>query len=482
MESTPVKRHEKAPLYQEVAGGIARLIDQGTYRRGERIPSVRALSRQMGVSLATVLAAYGVLEDHGVIEARPQSGYYVLARSAVPEVGTVSEPPSSAVVPTPLSIGRICTMLMGDPRNRDLVPLGAAIPDPDLLPVDKLTRALGSVTRRQRAQSVLYDSLPGHKGLRMQIARRCLTAGCLVSPDDIVTTQGALEAVNLCLRAICRPGDTVAVESPTFYGFLQTIEALGLDALEIPSSPHYGISLDALAYAIEHHRISACLVVSNFSNPLGSCMAEEAKKSLVELLGSYDIPLIEDDIHGDLCFDDERPSVAKVFDKKGMVLLCSSFSKTIAPGYRVGWVAPGRFQGQVERLKVLTNVSTSMPTQMAIAEFLSNGGYDHHLRKIRKVFRHQTSLMAKAVERYFPEGTRVTRPSGGFVLWVQMPEQVDSLKLYEEALHAGITIAPGPIFSAKQKFRNYARLNAGYWSATIERAVATLGRLAASSG
>ncbi|MEW6349332.1 MAG: PLP-dependent aminotransferase family protein [Thermodesulfobacteriota bacterium] len=482
MTSAPETVRRKTALYQEVASGVARLIDQGTYRRGERIPSVRALSRQMGVSLATVLAAYGLLEDQGLIEARPQSGYYVLARSAVPGVGSVSEPPSPAVVPAPLSIGRICTMLMGDPRNKDLVPLGAAIPDPDLLPVDKLTRALSSVTRRHRRQSVLYDSLPGHKGLRMQIARRSLTAGCLLSPDDIVTTQGALEAVNLCLRAVCRPGDTVAVESPTFYGFLQTIEGLGLHALEIPSSPQYGMSLDALAYAIEHHRIAACLVVSNFGNPLGSCMPEEAKKSLVELLGAHDIPLIEDDIHGDLCFDDERPSVAKVFDRKGLVLLCSSFSKTIAPGYRVGWVAPGRFQGQVERLKVLTNVSTSMPTQLAIAELLSNGGYDHHLRKIRKVFRHQTAMMAKAVEQHFPTDTRVTRPAGGFVLWVQMPEQVDSLKLYEEALHAGITIAPGPIFSAKQKFRNFIRLNAGYWSAAIERALATLGQLAEASG
>jgi len=474
------ERQRKSPLYQEIAARISRLVEDGTFRTGERVPSVRGLMRQMGVSLATVLSAYGVLEDQGVIEARPQSGYYVRARVPNTPLSPPMDFPSAAVVPMPLSIGSVCTMLMGDPRNKDFVPLGAAVPNPDLLPVDKLTRALRSIVGRHKHQSVLYDSLPGHKGLRVQIARRAMTAGCLLSPGDIVTTQGGTEAVNLCLRAVCRAGDTVAVESPTFYGFLQIIESLGLHALEIPTHPDHGLSLDALAYAMEHNRISACLLVSNFSNPLGCSIPEESKKGLVELLGTHQIPLIEDDIYGDLCFDEDRPSVAKVFDKKGLVLLCSSFSKTIAPGYRVGWVAAGRFQGQVERLKVLSNLATSTPTQLAIAEFLSNGGYDHHLRKLRRAYRYQTAAMRQAVIRHFPEGTRVTQPSGGFVLWVELPQRVDSLKLYEDALNSGITIAPGPIFSAKQKFRNFVRLNAGFWSERIEGAILTLGRLAAT--
>lgn len=471
---------EKRTLYEQVAARIAHMIDRGTFRPGERIPSVRGLRRQMGVSNATVLAAYGLLENQGLIEARPQSGYYVRVRVPNAAGPPVRELPLPAVVPTPLSIGNICTMLCGDPRNQHLVPLGAAIPDPDLLPVDKLTRALRSAITRHKVQSISYDFLPGHKGLRVQIARRAMTAGCFLSPDDIVTTQGGMEAVNLCLRAVCRPGDIVAVESPTFYGFLQAIEMLGLHVLEIPAHPDYGMSLDTLRYAIEHNRIGACLLVSNFSNPLGSCIPEEGKRNLVELLGAHDIPLIEDDIYGDLSFDDERPIAAKAFDGKGLVLLCSSFSKTIAPGYRVGWVAPGRFQKQVERLKVLSNLATTTPTQLAIAEFLSNGGYDHFLRKMRRVYRHQTAAMAQAVARYFPEGSRVTRPAGGYVLWVELPEAVDSLKLYEAALNAGITIAPGPIFSAGQRYRNCIRLNAGFWSETIERALATLGSLAST--
>jgi DNA-binding transcriptional MocR family regulator len=471
----------KRALYQEIAARIGRLIEEGTFRPGEKIPSVRGLMRQMGVSLATVLAAYALLENQGLIEARPQSGHYVRSRVPTTTVPSRAEFASAPVVPTPLSIGSICTMLMGDPRNKDFVPLGAAVPNPELLPVDKLTRALKAAVGRQKLQSVSYDLLPGHKGLRVQIARRAMTAGCLLSPEDIVTTHGGTEAVNLCLRAVCSPGDVVAVESPTFYGFLQIIESLGLVALEIPTHPDRGISLDALAYAMEHNNISACLLVSNFSNPLGCTIPEENKRALVELLAGHEIPLIEDDIYGDLCFDEERPIVAKAFDKRGLVLLCSSFSKTIAPGYRVGWVAAGRFQSQVERLKVLSNLSTSTPTQLAIAEFLSNGGYDHHLRKMRKAYRRQTGAMAGTVVRNFPPGTRVTRPSGGYVLWVELPERVDSLKLYEDAIKSGITIAPGPIFSAKRKFRNFVRLNAGFWSEKIEGAVVKLGRLAGSA-
>jgi DNA-binding transcriptional MocR family regulator len=480
MKSSREAVEQKDLLYRRVAARMDDLIQEGTFRPGERIPSIRALMRQMGISLATVLAAYGLLEDQGLIEARPQSGYYVRPRMQDTSVSSQSELPTAAVVPAPLTIGSICCMLMGDPRNKDFVPLGTAIPNPDLLPVEKLTRALRSVIGRHQRQSVCYDLLPGYKGLRIQIARRAMTASCLLSPDDIVATHGGTEAVNLCLRAVCRPGDTVAVESPTFYGFLQIIESLGLHALEIPTHPDHGMSLDALAYAMEHNRISACLLVSNFSNPMGCSIPEDKKKELVELLGAHGIPLIEDDIYGDLCFDEDRPSVAKAFDKKGLVLLCSSFSKTIAPGYRVGWVAAGQFQSKVERLKVLSNLATTTPTQLAIAEFLSNGGYDHHLRKMRTVYRHQTKAMTQAVIRNFPEGTRVTRPSGGYVLWVELPEYVDSLKLYQAALNSGITIAPGPIFSAKQKFRNFIRLNAGFWSEKIEGAVVTLAQLAAT--
>ncbi|MBI5249904.1 MAG: PLP-dependent aminotransferase family protein [Desulfomonile tiedjei] len=480
LESNPGVESEKINLYEQVAERMAHLITEGTFRPGERISSVRGLSRQLGVSLSTVMAAYGLLENLGLIEARPQSGYYVRARLKSPSVPMKREIPSHAAVPKTLSVSDICVMLLGSLSNRDLVPLGGALPSPELLPVDRLTRTLSAVTRRFKNQSVSYDVLPGCKTLRTQIARRAMTAGCLLTPDHIVTTHGCFEAVNLSLRVVCNPGDTVAIESPIFYGFLQMIQTLGLQAIEIPSHPTEGISIPALGYAIEHHKISACLVISNFSNPLGSCMSDESKKALVELLSAQDIPLIEDDIYGDICFQHDRPIVAKAFDKKGLVLLCSSFSKTVAPGYRVGWIAAGRFQEQIERLKVLSNGATATPNQLAVAEFLATGGYDHHLRRIRRVYANQTAAMARAVEDHFPKGTSVTRPTGGFVLWVECPNYVNALKLYEMSLEAGISIAPGPVFSIKGKYQNCLRLNAGFWSPRIENAVAIVGKLAAA--
>jgi len=251
-----------------------------------------------------------------------------------------------------------------------------------------------------------------------------------------------------------------------------------LKALEIPATLKEGISIEALRYAIEHNRISACLVIPNFGNPLGNLMPDERKKELVELLAEHDIPLIEDDIYGDLIFGNERPLAAKSFDRKGLVIYCSSFSKTIAPGYRVGWSIGGRFQKEMERLKMMINLATASPTQLALAEFLATGGYDHHLRTIRRLYARNISQMTDLVARHFPPGTRMTRPRGGFILWVEMPERIDSMQLYHKALQQGISITPGPLFSLSGKFGNYIRLSAAYMDDKVEQAIETLGRLA----
>jgi DNA-binding transcriptional MocR family regulator len=464
-------------IYEKIAGRIERLIQKGTYRTGERIPSVRSLSRQMKVSISTVLKAYFQLENRGIIEARPQSGYYVRHQPA--QQAVEPEHPLSPPAPTLVSINELVMMILRDAGNTDLVPLGVAAPNPETLPTDKLNRILSNVARRHRYQGVSYDFPPGCEKLRIQLAQRSVTAGCSLTPDQIVITSGCLEAVMLSLRAVCRPGDTVAIESPVFYNLLQVIEMLNLKALEIPTHPENGMSVSALRYAIEHNPVHACLVISNFNNPFGSCMPDERKKELVEILARYDIPLIEDDVYGDLGFSYARPTVAKRYDRKGLVILCSSFSKTLAPGYRVGWVAPGRFQEKIERLKAVSNIATATLPQLAIAEFLANGGYDQYLRKIRGIYSHQVSLMSQAVQRHFPGGTKVNNPSGGFVLWVELDERVDSIRLYELALAHGITIAPGLIFSASRKYRNFIRLNAAYWSDRIEQAIAVIGRLAA---
>jgi DNA-binding transcriptional MocR family regulator len=302
-------------------------------------------------------------------------------------------------------------------------------------------------------------------------------SGCQLSSNDIVITSGGTEAIDLCLHAVCKPGDIVAIESPMYFGTLQIIEVHGLRALEIPTNPRDGISLEALQFAIEHNPIKAVLTISNFSNPLGSCIPDEKKKELVQLLTRYDIPLIDNDVSGEIHFTEKRPHVTKAFDKKGLVMLCSSFSKDISPSLRVGWVAPGRYKSVVEWLKFTLSASTATLPQMAIAEFLDSGGYDHHIRRLRREYANNAAMLSQAVTRNFPAGTRVTRPSGGYVLWVQLPESVDSLELYSLALQGGITITPGYLFSPTNQFQNFIRLNAAAWNRPIERALEKLGGL-----
>ncbi|HEY6873385.1 MAG TPA: PLP-dependent aminotransferase family protein [Geobacteraceae bacterium] len=466
----------KVPRYEEIASRIANLVSEGVFRPGEKVPSVRKLSRQMSVSTNTVIEAYGMLEDRRLIEARPQSGYYVCPRlPAIPDPPDVMQTP-----PNPMSIGssEISLMIMRDTLRSDVVQLGAAVPNVQHLPVDKLNRILTTETRRFGHQSFSYMISPGLEKLRFQIAKRAVDCGATLSAGELVITSGCVEAVKLSLQAVCRPGDTIAVESPVYFNFLLMARELGLRVLEIPSTPREGISIEALRYALEYNPVKACLVITNFTNPLGSLMPNERKKELVDLLAHHEIPLIEDDIYGDLSFANERPMVAKAYDKKGLVILCSSVSKTLVPGYRIGWVAPGKFQQEIEQLKLMTNVATASPTQLAIAEFLAGGGYDRHLRAIRRIYAKQVALMGEAIGKHFPEGTRVTRPAGGFVVWVEMPERVNALKLYELAIRRRITIAPGPIFSASGKYRNNIRLNAAHWSEKIEQAVQTLGKLA----
>lgn len=466
-------------LYTQVALRISELVEHGTLRPGDRVPSVRKYSDQQNVSIATVMQAYRLLENRGVIEARPQSGYYVRAQRWSP----APEPEKTNPAPRAVNV-RVSDLVMqvikaaGDPS---VVRLSATCPNTAFVPMKELNRITASVGRRAPLTANSYEPPPGNRALRVQIARRAMEAGCTLAPDDIITTVGATEALNLCLRAVAGPGDVIAIESPTFFGILQIIESLGMKVCEIPTFPREGICLDELAPRLKSCRIKACVFTPNFSNPLGSCMPDEKKKQLVKLLTARQIPLIEDDIYGNLGFGAKRPKVAKAYDEEGWVMLCDSFTKTLSPGYRVGWVAPGRFRDKVEFLKfVNTSADSSLP-QMAVAEFLQNGGYEHHLRKIRRFYAGQMQRMTEAISRYFPPGTKATRPTGGMALWVELPPQVNALTLYHQAMAAKISIAPGPLFSAKQKFQNFIRINCGNpWTNTIENAVRKLGEMATS--
>jgi len=464
-------------LYEALADDIEQSIRSGVMKFGDRLPSVRQSSMSRGVSPSTVFEAYYLLEAKGLIRARERSGYYVTAGSAsLPQEPSMSIP--AELQSKPVDVSELVFDVLASTRTRSVVPLGSAFPSPLLFPLPKLARAMAVSVQRMDPWSTVDDMTPGNASLRRQIALRYLADGLQVHTDDIIITNGALEALNLCLMAATRPGDAVIIESPTFYGALQAIERMGLRAVEVPTHPREGVDLAALEAALVKHHPKACWLMTNFQHPLGSLMPEEKKRDLVALLTRHDVPLIEDDVYGELYFGSKRPVPAKAFDTKGLVMHCSSFSKCLAPGYRIGWAVPGRYMQAVARHKLTTTLSASAPAQLALAEYLTKGGYDRHLRQLRHVLSVQQNAFMQAVIRYFPPGTRATRPNGGYFLWLELPGAVNALDIHRQALALGISIAPGPMFSAQRAFTNCIRLNYGHpWDSRIEAAVETLGKL-----
>jgi len=462
-------------LYERVSGKLEEAMRVGALRPGDRLPSVRGLSERERVSVSTVLQAYLQLEARGLIETRPQSGHYVRRQRPLPP-----EPPPTRPAPgaTPVTISALVARVVESARDPDLVPLGCNQPDPDLFPWGRLGRIAAGIARD--GGGFTYELPPGARSLRRQLARRSVEWGCALSPDDFIVTCGAMEAVQLSLLAVARQGDAIAIESPAYFGSLQLIEALGLKAVEIPSCSRDGMDLDALERVLKTRRISAVLAVTNFSNPLGCVMPDANKERLVAMLAALEVPLIEDDLYGDLYFGPSRPRAAKCFDQRGLVLHCGSFSKTLAPGWRIGWVAAGRFRERVSLLKFAQTVATASLQQLAMAEFLAGGHYERHLRSLRKSVAATMRSLEDSVAAHFPAGTRASRPQGGGVVWVELPGGISALKLHDRALEAGIAIAPGPIFSARQGYESCIRLSCGVvWSPRIEAAIATLGRIAA---
>lgn len=462
--------------YERFADDIAELIRSGVLGPGQRVPSVRYASQTHGVSPSTVFQAYYLLERRGLIRARPRSGYFVNAHAP----RQFSEPQALQPVSesTDVDVSALVFSILDSIKDPNTIAFGSAFPSPELFPLQRLSRSLASASRSMDPRMVVTDLSPGNPQLRRQIALRYMVGGLMLPMEELLITNGALEALNLCLQAVTQPGDLVAIEAPAFYACLQVLERLKLKAVEIPVHPREGMDLGVLAQTLEKHPVKAVWCMTNFQNPVGASMPEAKKQALVELLARHQVPLIEDDVYAELYYAQQAPKPAKAFDTQGLVMHCGSFAKSLAPGYRIGWVAAGRFAQKIERLKLMTSLCASMPAQAAIADYLQHGGYDRHLRKLRYALEGQQVNMLAAIARHFPAQTRVSQPSGGYFLWLELPEQMDALKLFHMALAQGISIAPGPIFSPTRRFGNCIRLNYGSpWHDGTERAMETLGRI-----
>lgn len=464
-------------LYDHLAAELGAAIERGILRPGERLPSVRRLAEDRALSIATVLQAYLVLENAGLIEVRPKSGHFVRKRT---EGLAEPRPPRCSDKPARVQVSDGVARLHAALRDPSIIPLGSAYLDAEMLPIAAVNRIMSTLARESRNAGARYDVPPGLITLRRQIARRSVTWGLTLDEDDFVTTIGATEALSLSLRAIAKPGDAVAIESPAYFGVLQAIEGLGLRAIEIPANPRTGIDLDELEPVLKAGGVRGIVVTANVSNPLGAVMPDDHKLRLVRMAAKHDLPIVEDDVYGELMFDGTRPRPLRAFDHDGRVLLCGSVSKTIAPGYRVGWVAPGRYAETIERLKFAYSLANPTLPQMAIAEFLASGGYDRHLRRLRGQLGGQIERYRDAIAAAFPDGTRISAPRGGFVLWVEMPAGTDALAVQARALDHGIAVAPGPIFSPRNRFTSFVRISCGLpMSPRVEAAIRRVGEIAA---
>ncbi|WP_175911141.1 PLP-dependent aminotransferase family protein [Burkholderia metallica] len=465
--------------YAALAQTIADAIRRGDLVAGARIPTVRAACRAYRVSPSTVFRAYYLLESEGLIVARARSGYFV-ANLEDRHARFGHEPPRKPAAPAPTGGDDTLTRLLDSLKCDDVVPLGSEFASYSLFPMSSLWRHVASAARNMDRTKLLAGLPPGHDALRRQIALRYLNAGASLPMEEIVITTGAIEALTLSLQALTRPGDIVAIERPAFHAALQAVQRLHLKAVEIPVDPRAGLDLDALAEALDSHPVRACWFMTSFHNPTGATLTDERKRALIELLAARNVPLIEDDVYGELHFDTAPTRPAKLYDENGLVLHCGSFSKCLAPGFRIGWVAAGRFVRQVRQAKGASAPAADVPAQMAISSYLRDGAYDRFLRKLRRNLAAHQAQMLTAVRAYFPAGTEVFAPHGGYFLWIELPPRVDAMHLFGDAMASGVSIAPGPIFSATGGFRRFLRLNYGRpWTPAVEHAMETLGALAA---
>lgn len=470
------------PRYQRLAAELEGEIRSGKRPAGERLPSIREFARLRRVSINTAIASLRQVESLGLIEARAKAGYFVrrITRTDTPAL-SLPRPPRT---PRDVAVNRLVTQFGPESRSGndspEFVPLGGAVPEAAWFPFKALRAGAARQLRSHPELFTTYGPLAGETPLREAILGRYRAMGTPIDSDELVITNGCSEALHLALQAVGRPGGVVAVESPTYFGFLQLIERLGMKALELPTDPGQGIHIDALERALAaRSQICCLLLVSSFGNPLGSCLPEASKRELVRLCARHRLPIIEDDIYGDLHFSPQRPLPMKAFDTDGQVMLCSSFSKTLAPGARIGWIAAGRWTDPVQLGKRILSHTTPSLQQRTLAEYLEKHRYERHLVRLRTRCATQVERFSEAIERHFPAGTALSRPGGGFVLWVQMPLAVDSEQLFDAARRHHISILPGQVFSTTNRYHHCIRINcARTWSAETDKAVRTLGRLA----
>lgn len=479
--TVPSATNDTHPRYERLAEEFHAAIDDGRLPPGSRLPSIRETAQSRGLSINTVVAAYHQLEARGEVEARPQSGYFVSARWPIaamqPTPATLPQEPPA--LPDSAVLDRIAAVVaaQADPATIDL---SLACPKrSDAYPDKTLSRLAADIARRQPELLTDYSLPPGPLRLRREICRHAHDLGMALEADEIILTNGCMEALQLALRGVTQPGDTIAIESPTYFNLLSLADHLGLRTIEVPTHPDQGMALDALELLLAEGRVQAVVSMPNVHNPLGTGMPLEAKQRLATLARDYRVPVIEDVLYAELQYAVPLSPAVKAFDRDGWVIVCTSYTKTLAPGLRVGWLHAGRFHRRIAALKFSASIAQPAFLGEVLGAYLETGGYAQHLRRLRRLSAAQVNRLCGLVNTHFPEGTRAARPTGGFLVWIELPEGGDGNRLCDAALAQGITITPGSVFSPSGRHTRHIRLSGCHnFSDRHVHALVTLGQLA----
>jgi len=461
-------------LYRQLAEQFSADINAGTLATGAKMPSIRHVSKQRQLSINTVQKSYELLEAQGYIIVKAQSGFYVRARSSV-----LNDSIFGTFEPQVESIDKITLLndIISASSDRHRLALGTITLDTSLMPARMLQRSLIRAMRSQPNSGLAYSAVRGEPALQQAIVEHFSQDGIHINKEQLIITNGAMQALSLAILSISKPGDSIAVPTPCYSGQLLLLANLERNIIEIPSNSQ-GIDLMMLEQVMAAGKVAGALLSACYQNPLGYSLSISDKSKIADWAAQYQCPVIEDDVFGECGYSTQRPAPIKSWDKQGYVIWCGSFSKTLAPGYRIGWCASGRFTQQLQRQLLSRSLAVNAPLQLALADFVNCGQYRRHLNSLRVQLAAQVDALYQSVSRHFPQDCRCSKPAGGYALWLQLPDHIDAFDIYQQALEKGINIVPGVVFSADQKYQNCLRLNAGNpWSEDLDLGVKALANL-----
>lgn len=481
----PLDRENPVPLYQQIQRHIALLIQEGALLPHTRLPATRTLAADLGVNRITVSNAYGELEAAGLVYTRTGHGTFVStlpagARPAVPPAQPGRKPLWQLDLdarPFPPTNGQ-WQRLLQRAQEPDIISFAGGIPDLDTFPVDDFRKALQTVLKRDGKAAMGYGPIQGYQPLRVAISSYLGEQGIAVPSDEIFIASGSQQALSLVAMALLRPSDTVVVESPTYSNAIQLFKWLDARLLGVPTDKD-GMQVDLLEHLLRHHHPRFIYSMPNFQNPTGTTLTGHRRRHLLALAERYGLPIIEDDYVGDLRFDGAREPSLRALDQCGNVIHVSTFSKTLMPGPRVGFVlAQGPLLTQLVALKRRTDLGTSGLIQRALEVYVGEGRWRAHTRRVSRVYRQRRDAMIAAMTRYFPPEAKWTTPRGGFFVWVRLPAGISITDLFLASIERQVAFSPGPLFFPGSP--EYPAFRLSFSEQTPERITAGIERLGQS--